>query len=238
MPLVGEAFSTDSLAISMRGDRMKCWSVILALLTAILSSAVLANNTEKPGYEIINVTKMPGVKCSINVRLSRKATESELKDLATEIRKSQTGKYERFFILYYLPGMEVGSLAWATTHFNPDLKIEIQGMTSEQEKSLIQAADSTGKECIGTWIDETPFISNTTSLIRKGDKVLLIMLFKDGSKVEQEMTETQTSQGTKFEEKGGNSFGEYYLLGKDGILRSFDSDGQTSTMKPAIKKRS
>jgi hypothetical protein len=52
-----------------------------------------------------------------------------LRAIATQLKNSDAHTYERTFIVYYLPGMEIGSLAWATSHFDPELQVRIIGVT-------------------------------------------------------------------------------------------------------------
>ena len=72
-------------------------------------------------YEIINDTNIPDIKRSVDVRLKKVIGAEGLATMAQEIKQ---GQYQRTFIAYYLPNMEVGKGAWATTHFNPTLEIK------------------------------------------------------------------------------------------------------------------
>ena len=55
-----------------------------------------------------------------------------LKRIATKLKNSDGQSYDRTFIGYYLPDMKLNSGYWATTHFNPNLEIQILGLTVEQ----------------------------------------------------------------------------------------------------------
>lgn len=79
---------------------------------------------------------VPGIKRSLDVRLNRKVSEETLQAIALKLRAIDPRNYERTFITYYLPDMAIGSGAWATTHFNPDLEVRVLGLTAEAEKSL------------------------------------------------------------------------------------------------------
>lgn len=43
-------------------------------------------------------------------------------------KKYRGRKYKKVFICWYLPGMILDSGAYATSHFDPDLKVEILGV--------------------------------------------------------------------------------------------------------------
>src|ERR1039457_4223586 len=87
-------------------------------------------------YTIIKADLMPGIKRDLDIRLNRKVSEEVLRAIATELKNYDQHTYERTFIGYYLPGMDVGSGAWATSHFDPDLEICILGVSTDQEELL------------------------------------------------------------------------------------------------------
>ena len=94
--------------------------------------------TEKASnYKIINEDILPGIKRSLDIRLNKKVSEETLRSIAVELKNLDRRHYERTFICYYLPDMQVGEGAWATTHFDPDLTVHIQGLTIENETALI-----------------------------------------------------------------------------------------------------
>ena len=72
---------------------------------------------EDASYEIINASRVPGVQCRLDVRLSRKVGEEALRSIALKLREEESEEYERMFIAYELPGMMPGAGAWATSHF-------------------------------------------------------------------------------------------------------------------------
>ncbi len=79
-------------------------------------------NTENIGYERV----------SIDAAASCKFTKLELTQAARVIYKAAKGhQFKRFFITWYLPGMELDAGAWATTNFNPDLRVEIMNWMLE-----------------------------------------------------------------------------------------------------------
>lgn len=76
--------------------------------------------------DIFAVTKddyMAAIKRTVEVSLSREATEQELSAIAESLFKARSKDTERTFIGYRIGGTIGGY--WATTHYNPDLKVEI-----------------------------------------------------------------------------------------------------------------
>ncbi len=178
-------------------------------------------------YRVIDSNIIPNTKLSLDVRLSRKATEKELAQIAQELKDGTPGSYSRTFIVHYLPGMELGAGAWATTHFNPSLKVKIQGMTTEQEQALAKRVSSPGQQVIGVWLDETLYQRST--LYKKGGKIFLHRKFTDGGELTYEMIGRSWPTGRRFDERDGNAFGEYLVINRSGGLESWDSIGLIST---------
>jgi hypothetical protein len=67
--------------------------------------------------------------------------------------------------------------------------------------------------------------------MKKNGKIIMVLKFKDGSGSEKEMIQKNQSGRLRFEEKGGNDFGEYYLIERNGDLGAYDSAGLISTMR-------
>jgi hypothetical protein len=208
--------------------------VILLVTSLVLFSTAydsFAEIFESVNYTIIKKTNIADVKGTIDIRLEKKVTENFLQKLALKLRDAEPRKYDRLFITYYLPGMRPGSGAWATTHFAPNLKVEILGTTIDEEKALSSGPKNTSREIIGEWLDEVPFVGAKYTLMKKNDKITMVRKFKDGSGSEKEMIQVNQSGRTRFEEKGGNRHGEYYLIERDGNLGAYDQQGFIRTMR-------
>lgn len=181
-------------------------------------------------YSIIKTDTLRGIKRSLEIRLNRKVSEEVLRSIALELKRQDPRKYERTFIAYYLPDMKMGAGAWATTHFNPDLKIEILGLTVEQEKNLANEQADSSKEIIGTWLNDGIMASKITLYVKDG-KIFLEEKYKDGSIGHKEMVKKASQSGERFEKKGGSTTGDYYLIDKQGNLQIRDQIGLISTAR-------
>ena len=82
---------------------------------------------EKNGvYDCLNVESVGIEKISADMVISRPIGQFVLSQVARTVYKALKGpRFKRVFITWYLPGMEVGAGAWATTHFNPLLEVTI-----------------------------------------------------------------------------------------------------------------
>ncbi len=181
---------------------------------------------ENLDIEVISCSETSHTKVSLEVRLSRRVTKQELTDLAHGLWKQNEGnQHERTFILYYLPGMEVGAGAWATTHFNPDLEVKIQGSSIEQDRQFRKTAASFEGDVVGKWMDETPFAGGTLVIFQEGETVKLERTYLDGSSDIRELVERKVDGETRYSKAGANAFSEYYVIDGGGNLRLFDSEG-------------
>lgn len=180
-------------------------------------------------YTIIEKSNLGNIKGSIDIRLDKKVTKDFLQKFALELRKNESKKYKSLFITYYLPGMTPGSGAWATSHFTPNLVVEILGATIDEEKSLLNNKNKSTGEIIGEWIDES--LGAKYTLLKKNNKIIMTRKFKDGSSSEKEMIQKTHSEKRRFEEKKGNDIGEYYLIENNGSLGAYDNAGLISSMR-------
>lgn len=182
-------------------------------------------------YSIIDSDTFLDYKRSLDVRLNKKVSEETLRAIALKLKAQDSRNYERTFICYYLPDMEVGAGAWATTHFNPNLDVRILGLTAEQEETLKQQPDDPSREVIGSWLDESPFIGSRITIFRQNGKLFIENTYKDGSSGKKEIVEKLSGKDRTFRRKEGSSVGEFYLIDNQGNLQMWDEEGIISTAR-------
>ncbi len=182
-------------------------------------------------YSIIDSDTFLDYKRSLDVRLNEKVSKEILRAIALKLKSQDSRNYERTFICYYLPNMEVGAGAWATTHFNPNLDVRIQGLTAEQEEILKQQPDDPSREVIGGWLDESPFIGSRITIFRQNGKLFIENTYKDGSSGKKEIVEKLAGKDRTFRKKEGSSVGEFYLIDNQGNLQMWDEEGIISTAR-------
>lgn len=200
-----------------------CWMSLAGKAVALQQEAQVPADVT---YRILQEETIPNVKRSVDVRLSRRVSADILRAIAHEITAKDNSRYRRTFILYYLPEMEVGAGAWASSHFNPELQIEIYGTTSEEHAALVEPSESaSARQVIGVWLDERPYFSRRIALYRKDGKVFMESTYRDGSVGTDEMTERNTNRGLRFDVKQPSPSGDYYVLNRSGDLEIRDSDG-------------
>ncbi len=227
---------------------MKFKLIILFSIICFFEVNITAGNNEV--FQIIKDYKRPNIKRSVDVRIQKRISTTQLKSIAMQIKESDRQSYSRTFILYWLPNQVVDSGAWATTHFNPELEVRILELSLEEYENLVKSAIKiTKNELIGQWYEY--FSSRIVTIYKKGKKVVLHFQYNDGSNSETEVKLTHTKQGIRIDEIKGNSFykgtkigdlifdtmtniarGEFYLVNKNNYLESWDSDGFTEKCEP------
>ncbi|MFC1679030.1 hypothetical protein ACFL2T_02340 [Elusimicrobiota bacterium] len=172
-------------------------------------------------YKVIKSNILPGIKRSLDVRLSKKVSKKTLRRIALELKNRDRRKYDRTYIVYYLPGMKVGTMAWATTHFDPELKVNIQGLTLEEEKKRLNRGRDPSRKVIGKWIDKGT--GNIYTLFQKESKVYMDFLYKDGSGSAKEMRQKRSPFGQGFVQKRGSQ--DVFVIDQEGNLQVRDDMG-------------
>jgi hypothetical protein len=196
------------------------------------SSMGQPNVASDVSFSILNSSVIPGIKRSLDIRLPKKVSEKDLVQIAIELKAQDPRDYQRIFICYYLPGMPVDSGAWATTHFNPTLEVQILGLTAKEMQAVTTQPESAKRDHIGRWIDESPLMGGRISIFRQGGDLFIELLFKDKSTYKKELVVKNTPLGRRFDMVVKSSAGDHWVLGSDGVLQVRDSEGLIALAKP------
>jgi hypothetical protein len=183
-------------------------------------------------YTVIDAKTLADNKKSIIVRLNQKVSEDAVRAIATKLKSDDPKQYRLTYIAYYLPGMEVGTGAWATAQFDPALDVDIIGLTIDQQKSIQQLPANPSRDMIGSWWDERPLIGNRMTFFRENGKVFMENKFDDGSARIVEISEVAFPNRKRvFTKKPYN--GDYYAVNASGDLEWWDEDGHFLTSRRA-----
>ncbi|MDB2686729.1 hypothetical protein N9Y42_05915 [Mariniblastus sp.] len=186
-------------------------------------------------YKIIDHNISGTAKRSLDIRINRKVSEGVLAAIAEKLKNAESHSFNRTFIGYYLPDMKVNQGYWATTHYNPHLKVQILGLTEMQEKNLGEAEEiDPSRLLIGRWLNANSFSGSRITIFEKDGVTYMENKYKDGSAGVTEITETASPLGRRFDYKPDRGNGEYCLIDATGNLKQLDGDGPFMTAK-AIK---
>lgn len=187
------------------------------------SGAAAAPVPEDLEVSILSEDVFEAARRSLNVQLSRRVTEEVLAALAYDLRDQDPRDYERTFIVYYLPGMEEGSGGWATSHFDPELSVQILGLPADGEPTVTGDASGSDGEVIGIWEDNRPGVASRYTLLESENGLAFEQVFRDGSSRTIEVEESSSSLGRRLADPD-NEFGEYFLI-RDDRLELWDEEG-------------
>lgn len=193
-------------------------------------------------FTVVQSEVIPGITRSLEVRINKRVSEDVLRAIALKLRAQDSSSYQRTFIAYLLPGMKSGEGAWATTHFNPGLKVRILGLSADQARSLTAESGAASQSVIGSWLDETPGLSRRIVIYRAKGKVYARQTFKDGSADTSELVERHTAKGQRFQEKrpanprAASESGDHWLLGVSGDLEIRDNEGLIRTARKLTRR--
>tara|TARA_B110000037_G_scaffold50024_1_gene61476 strand:- start:3700 stop:4335 length:636 start_codon:yes stop_codon:yes gene_type:complete len=200
--------------------------IAFLLIGTLIGGCGNSSKTEK-SYTIIQEDQNEQIKkVNIDIRLKKEVSESELKEIALNI-KEERKNFRMLWIFYYLPGHKVGSGAWASTHFSPDLEVKILGATKEASEE-VSKTKVTG-EIINSWFDNDAMMPNTTYLVKENNKLYMKTLYPKNSltavsEIINEVTEKKEGNKTRYDYENGH--GEYYMIEKNGNLGMYDTDGK------------
>jgi hypothetical protein len=182
-------------------------------------------------YTIIDETKLLRIKRSVEIRLNKRVSEDTLAAIAKAVKASDESDYERTFIGYYLPAMKVNEGYWATTHYDPDLNVRILGLSADAAAKMSAKPELTDRDEIGRWFDESPSFGCRIVIFRKDGKLFMESTYQDGSGGTDEIVESQSNLGRRFESLGGSTAGDHWILDSNGDLQLRDDQGWISTAK-------
>ncbi len=169
-------------------------------------------------------------KLSLDIILKNKVSEEQLRQFALTLKNNERKKYKRIFMGWYLPEMEIGAGAWATTHFNPNLEVKILGVTAKEERNLINSDKNYKGTIIGKWFDDS-ISGGKTTLVDNNGIITMYIEFTDKSIYKKEMDESFQLNFLRYEDKGGNDFGEYYLINENKELEIHGTSGLIRTLR-------
>lgn len=187
--------------------------VVLSLQSAAASPAYKIEKDVPGGF-------LPKFDRTVEIELPERITEKELEVIAKEVYDP---KFKNTLIGYRIKGEKKGGY-WATTHYLPNMKVEIIAGTKEEIDQLkkILMPDVSGS--LGTWLVPGGIpIQATIAKDVDGSHTFGIM-FRHGESVFTESMISELSNGqlryyTAMDKKNG----KFYAIGKDGSLEVWDS---------------
>ncbi|SFS83661.1 Protein of unknown function [Zhouia amylolytica] len=169
----------------------------------------------------------------VEIELESKVNKKQLDWIAQLLKKDIFRKVERLFVSYTIKDGSKGEGYWAISTYEKDkLESKINGLTLEQEMSLVDILTNDKRKSLGKWIDETPYVSSGIILIEKNRELFFETIYHDGSKFSTKVTSTRLNGDYRYDDCEPNIHGEYYTVSNDGKLNFCSNDGIFRTIKP------
>lgn len=125
---------------------------LLVIISALVNCSDKKNEKSPNIITISEVHTVPTVKKGLDVVIDSRLDTLQLENLGKIIYEQNDGKdYKNFFINYYLPRMVNGNFSYASTHFTPDLDIQVLGMTQQHINDMEHAINTSRP----FWLDES-----------------------------------------------------------------------------------
>lgn len=184
-------------------------------------------------YTVQSDKLMAPYKRTVEVALHVRLDQAQLAKLAEIIKAMDDTEVARTFIGYRLDSLPADSSYWATTHYNPDLEVAIQGLSPAEYRALLDIDTGIGSdELLGSWIVERGFNYLAVAYKRDG-QYAMADLFPDGSRGDAELLQgTMLDDGSLRLEEPENDFGEYFTIDPEGNLRFWGERGNYFTAAP------
>jgi len=131
-------------------------------------------------YSITKDETTAPFKRTVEVALDSRIREADLQRIAEAIKAEAKQKTDRTFIGYRIEGKTTGAY-WATTHYDPTLKVVIQGLSIDEHKSLSSIDLSGYQELVGHWIRDGA-LGHLMVLYKKDGNYFIDSFFADGSR--------------------------------------------------------
>lgn len=203
-------------------------NILVQIFTCFLLSLIISCSDQKAldkyNCEVLGFEVMSTFKKTIYIQIPNKLTELQLSEIAAQLR-DENSFYDRLFIFYLLPDMKIGNGAWATTHYNTDLVVNIIGVDNKIEE-MLKTVDMPEGEIIGKWYDNSPYIENSVIIYKVHNQLKMIKTYRDGSKSEQDLKMIKNNGELKYVFK--NDFDEYLIIESDRRLGLYDNEGLIS----------
>ncbi|SOC51017.1 hypothetical protein SAMN05421509_10176 [Chromohalobacter canadensis] len=175
-------------------------------------------------YDIIKDTKQGSLKRTVEVMLPTRMGSQQLKSLADKIHEPG---FDKTFIGYNIQGESPGHY-WATTHYTPDLKVNILGSTLDEHVSLDQDNVEVDGEILGKW-HSNRMPEHSIVFYSQDGNLFVKRKFSDGSVLEGELTQEEQDGKTIYYDESGKQHGEYYVIASDGDLQFWSENGNYYT---------
>ena len=124
----------------------------------------------------------------VYVRIDEPIAEEQVRAVAFKVKNAAYSSCPKTKVWFLLPSQRIGSGAWASATFRPELEVIIIGARAGTHHALEKAVTAAKGEVLGQWIWDIGSFAHKITLIKRGDAVVMRKTFVDtrGRSVEDE----------------------------------------------------
>ncbi|MBW6483578.1 MAG: hypothetical protein K0B10_11035 [Vicingaceae bacterium] len=210
----------------------------LLTLASFVIASVFSSCNQIPSdvkISVINEVRNDSLdKVNVDVRLNKKVTTEVLKLVGEKLKNDlNVNQYSKIWMFYYLPDMKVGSGAWGTTHFTPELEVKILGATESQSNEMEAMANKVEGKVIGKWREEQ--YTASVYIIYENENGLFIRTIYPNFQVSDENIETKNDgEAIRYNYKTNSYNGEYFKV-RNNELEFYNKENKMFTIGKPIK---
>lgn len=183
-------------------------------------------------YTVNSDEELPPHKRTVEVILHERINEDTLEQIGRAIKSEGQRNVERTFIGYRLEQQDPDTAYWGTTHYNPEMRVHVSGLTSEQYDTYLNYDLSQDyDDVLGSW------------LVERGTNAVLVAFEKDGQVHIDNFYPGEGAFGHAYESQeledsglrlqlADDGFGEYFVITADGDLQFWSDNGNYYTASP------
>jgi hypothetical protein len=206
----------------------------IAVAFAISASACAA--TDAPpltaSFEVIQDQPINnGSIREVYVRIDEPIAEEQVRAVAVKVKNAAYSSCPKTKVWFLLPSQRIGSGAWASATFRPELEVMIIGAHAETHHALETAVTAAKGEVLGQWIWDIGSLAHKITLIKRGDAVVMRKTFVDtrGRSVEDEKP-VEILGPNKYRYPGSET--TWMRINPTGALEFHDRDGGMDSARP------
>lgn len=206
------------------------WIAIMAVAafaTAAADAKPKAAAAPQAGYKVVTDDVSGESRRYVAVVLPGRVIETELTQIADQVRGKEKLPFERTLVSFYLPGMKIGHGAWATAAYNPNLKLSIIGLRIDEEQSALAEAAADKRNVLGSWLTQSPAAPGRLTIYREQGRVFAEWRLRNGKRVLEEQVESRAQRGRRYDAATGGT--EHYIVTWSGDLELRDAETLIAT---------
>ncbi len=189
-----------------------------------ITDKVKTNVVQPISYTVLEDEPLGRIRRSVELLLPERIEPADLERLAYEIRDGDPTKYERTFIGWRVEGDDLEGMYWASTHFDPNLDVQIIGPTAAEYAYLRDLNPVVPGVELGRWI-ETGMGRYSHLLVgyKTGGKTYFHMYMLDGDDKATEYIEERFAGEVRY--RRGADERDYMVINDGGELVFGDEEG-------------